>query len=184
MEQTESVTGVKRFNSKDHNVSKPSFSLLTTGDYELKVQGDKVSVSAPSQRNPDGVPYIKAQFEVLGTAKDENGKNQKLFPMFFLTTQPTKEGSPWVAVTAQGSITDLAKALGEDLDVSVITYTTSSGKEIEILNPLEVLEWLKNKDGLVVKAHVKQEKGGTYKDDEGNEQSRPDSNKIARFIAG
>lgn len=186
MENTETVTGEKRFKASETSLDKgKAFEALPTGDYELKFRGDKFSIAPPSAANENGLPYIKGQFEVLGTNNPdkEGSKNKVLFPMFFLATVPTKEGSTWIAVKQRGSITDLAKAIGEDLDVSVIEQTTMSGNTYEILNPHEVVAWLKSKDGLVVKAHVKQEKGTTYQQG-GETLTRPDSNKIAYFILG
>lgn len=183
MENTETaVTGEKRFSSRDNNVEKPKFEALPTGDYELKFRGDKFTVASPSDANDDGLPYIKGQFEALCTNNPdkENSKNKVLFPMFFLKVTPTEKG--FVAVKARGSVLDLAKAIREDLDVSVIEYTTKAGNTYEMLNPHEVVAWLRSKDGLVVKAHVKQEKGGEYKDSSGETKTRDDSNKIAYFI--
>jgi len=181
MENTEqAVTGEKRFRSSEEKVEKPKFDALTTGDYELKFRGDKFTVAAPSQSNPDGLPYIKGQFEALETAVKEGGKNKVLFPMFHLKTTPTDKG--FINAKARGSVLDLAKAIREDLDVSLIEYTTLAGNTYEMLNPTEVVAWLKSKDGLVVKAHIKQEKGGEYKDPAGETQTRDDSNNISYFI--
>ncbi len=187
MENTESaVTGEKRFKASETSLDKgKAFEALPTGDYELKFRGDKFQIAPPSQANPRGLPYIKGQFEVLGTNNPdkEGSKNKVIFPMFNLATVPTKEGSTWIAVKQRGSVTDLAKAIGEDPDVSYAEYTTASGETFEMLDAHQVLAWFKSKDGLVVKAHVKQEKGGEYQQN-GETLTRPDSNKIAYFILG
>lgn len=186
MDTTETVTGEKRFNSGSTTLDKPKFPLLPTGDYELKILGDKVSVSAPSESNEDGLPYISTQMEVTAGAGNTeyttpaSGKNQRIFPRFFLKVTPTEKG--FVAVKARNSVTALAKAIGEDFDVTVLDYTTRTNNTFEILNPQEVAAWLKSKDGMTVKAHVKQVKGGTYTDKNGAEREKPDSNEIQYFI--
>ena len=174
------VTGERRASSAGTAVSKPSFDPIATGDYTLKILGDKVTVAAPSQSNPESVPYINARFEVLDSALTEGGKNRLVFPRFFLKNTPTAKGNvPW---KGSSGLNGLAKAIGEEFDVPVIDYTTIGGTTFEILEPVAVKAWLASKDGMTFKAHVKAVKGGEYVDASGNKQTRNDGNEIAYYI--
>lgn len=168
------VTGEKRVSTKGVAAEKSSFPTLPTGDYELKLIGDQSSIGAPAQKNPTSVPYVKTRFEVLGSATKEGGKNLLLFPMFNVRNYPDSSGKiPWARA---GGINGLSKSFGEDADFPVLDFTRADGETVEILDPQAVVQWLKDHDGLTVKAHVKLRKATKGEEDYG------DKNEIAYFI--
>ena len=156
------ATGEKTFSTRGQQVSKPDFKPFPAGEYELKLLGDTWE-----QRVADGtgkLPYLNGRVEVLGTAKEDGGKNRQVFHRFFLDLTPTKNGTPMTNMGA--GIVAFAKAIPEEMS-GITVLTKPKGEEgvpADILSPKSVLAWLKAHDGVVVKAYIKIEKSTDYGD--------------------
>lgn len=174
------AAGELKWSSKGKDVQKFDRTPVTAGDYDLKINAKDISQKKGTE--PGKVPYISLPLEVLGTATSETGKNRKVFCNIFLHMTPSpKDGKNMLE--RQGGLLDLAKSLGQDLELGGIKvrYQKYDVKnqpdgemtQIVIAKPSEVLEFLKSLDGTVVRGHVKVEKGSGGYDP---------SNKVDYFI--
>lgn len=167
------ATGESTFSSAGRTVKKfESKPLPIDVPYDFKVNSDW------EKRCRDGagnLPYLNGSFELLNTASAEGGKNRRVYAMLFLNMTPDKDGV--VSVDRGNGLVALSQALGVELSgIKMIPKTKGEGedaKEVMILSPNAVLEWLKSLDGATGKLMLKNEK-----DDKGNVR-----NKVDFFIA-
>ncbi len=148
------ATGEKRFNSGEREVSKSDFTPVPPGTWTGKLVGSKAEIRKKKDE-PSAVPYISVPFEVIGSALKEGQKNRMVYHRFFLSTTPNEGGR--VMVDNQEQIVAFGKASGLALDAGIMEVTDPKGKEIEILNPNDVLTYLKENDGQLVQLHTKLE---------------------------
>lgn len=160
--------GEKTFNLGDVQKSKRSFEPFPAGDYDLKLRGQDVEIRKADSK--DGKPtfsYVSLAFDALGTGKD-GGKDRRVYHMLFLRLKPGKDGlvSPALADGLKG----LADALGDTPNLPTVEQNGE-----DIINPKAVVQFLKNHDGNVVRAHVSIQRG--------NKQYPGDKNKVDEFFA-
>lgn len=125
--------------------------VLPVGEYELKLHAQKASIK--TGQAAESRPRISCMFEALGT-ENEGGKNVKFFWDAFTSMKPGKNGTSmpeW-----GGGVIALARGFGEELEDASISIIDVGG--VPCINPKELLAWLQNRDGQVVKARVKQDK--------------------------
>lgn len=142
--------GEKKFSTQGREARKFSSKPFKAGDYDLKLLGDTAETRT-SQSNPKNPPYVNVAFQALGTAED-GGRDRRVYHNFFVSLKPGKDGS--IMVDRADQIVGLSKATGQELD-----FDTQTIKEVECVNPTQLVKWLKANDGLVVKGHVKIQKG-------------------------
>lgn len=167
------ATGEVKWSAKGQaKVERFTFALLPKGEYDLKFNADAITQKKGDK--PGQVPYINLMLDALGTAQGDSGKNAKIFHKFFLHLSVSEKDGK-VMVARQGGILDFCQAVGDEPEFSQIQvpyqkYKDNGDKDgpmvrINILNPAEVLAWLKSKDGLIARAQVKVQKGkGGYDD--------------------
>lgn len=164
------ATGEQKWSAKGKKVAKFVNKVFPKGDYELRINAALVEQKI-SKDKPGSVPYINVPFTMLGTADSEGGKDYKLFHMLFLHLEPSaKDGK--VMVERQGGVLDLAQAFGEtpEFGQRVVPYQKRDAKgnaegpmtKMAILDPKQVLDWVKSHDGATVTAAVKIEKDTGY----------------------
>jgi hypothetical protein len=162
------TTGEKRFSTAGRQV-KSGFPVIPQGEYELVLKpGSEVRTAD----GPGKIPYVNCQFEVLGTAKKEGGKNLTVYHRFLLGLNPGKDGiinmDRGNGLTAFSAVVDQAIDAGiTERDVEV----DGSSVHQEFLNPREVVEFLNTLEGKTVRAYIKVKKSEGY----------DDSNEIGRF---
>jgi hypothetical protein len=162
--------GEKKWSSGGKKVVRFDKTPLPAGDYDLKLNAEKVDLK--KGKEPGKVPYVNVPFEALGTATTEDGKNKYVFHRLMLFTQPGKDGK--AMVERQGGVLELAQSLGQEVDFNLQTvpyqkYDDKGNPEgqmvkVPILNPQEVLAWVKSLDGVVTKATVKIKKQKNWDD--------------------
>lgn len=158
--------GEKIFSSRGKRVQKMTFEPVPKGEYTGKLLGSTASKGCKT--DPGSVPYIRVRFELENTAK-EGGKNKLLFHMLFTSLHPAANG--FVMVEKGGQAVDLANALGEELAIPTITMEANVKvggtkdspeyelKEIEILDPDALVQWLRDHDGATLRINVGVRKG-------------------------
>lgn len=156
------VKGETSWNPQGKAVKKFSFEALPAGDYELALDTSKAEVR--KSQNPGSFPRVAVCFRALGTGQD--GKKDRLvFHDFYIRTEPNDKGT--VLVEMSGQILQFMQALGT---LSNMPVTNVSGEAV--LDPIQLLKWLKNRDGEVVKGRLKVEK----------DQNGENRNRIQFFI--
>lgn len=150
------TTGEKTFSTKDRAVTKPQ--PIPEGTYEATFRPNSAEARLPKNvkeglQLSDGIPYVTAQLELIGTSLSEGGKNRVVFPMFFLDTRPNERGE--VSLDSSSGLTGLARAMDTDLEgIEVVTREASNGTVQEFLNARQVAEWLNSKAGETFKVRI------------------------------
>lgn len=159
------ATGEKKFSSSGRKVQS-GFTIPAPGEYEAKLIAGKAEVKIGQSET--SLPRVAGvRFELLGTEQG-NGKNQLVFHDFYTSlVESPKDNKAMVDRT--GQIVDFSKAIGEDVECGIVQVKNS-----DCLSAKELLQWLKNRDGAVLKLKVKHEKGQ-------NDQVYA---KVDRFIEG
>lgn len=170
------ATGEKKFTTAGREVKKfEKPPPLKPGVYKYKVQGDSVVVKSGQD---SGVQYVTVALELLDTADEKFNFNRKLFCDFYLSTTPGKDGVP--NTDRQNGIVAFARSVGQEMtDIDCVdVHDQKKGKDIEILNPLEVKKWIATLDGVEGQAKVKPE---TYTNKSGEKDY---ALKIDYFVEG
>lgn len=157
------AVGQRKFQSRDVVIKKFSSEPFPAGEYELKLETESASVGKKDE--PGKFPYVNCRFRALGTAGAEGGKDRLLFHMLFTSLKPMKNGGLMVE-NANQSIA-LARAMGqelEDVGINIKEQKDETGQTQGYLDPQALLQWLKNNDGVIVKARVKIQKDKEYGD--------------------
>lgn len=154
---------------------------VPAGIYDMRLKPSSVTIDRSKEKDPsEAVPYVKVNFNILGTADEDKGTKDKLhFHRLFLSNEPGKDGN--VNWARGGGLLDLARAtVGE---VNVPNFGSTNMGDISHVNPQEVVEWLKGLGDVVVKAKLKVKKGsGGYNPsndveywipDEGEQEEKP-----------
>lgn len=157
------VAGEKMWSSKGRETKKAGFEPAPAGTYRGKILGSYAEIAKKNE--PGSVPYVKARIEF----KYEDQKKM-LFPMFFLSTKPGKNGiaSPEYA----NGILGLARGLGQEVNFPLRAHQTGDGENIEILNPQKVVDFLKANDGSEITFELKVRK----------QKDRDPQNEIVMFV--
>ncbi len=151
------ASGVTKFSTEGRTVVKVEFSPPPQKDWEARLQTEHIKVAVANGAGK--LPYVQTRIELLDSATREGGKNFLLFHNFFLDLTPSpKDGV--VMVDRQNGIVAFSKAIATALsDVEVITkpkmLDTGETIQAEMLNPNQVMTWLKQFDGMVFKLHSK-----------------------------
>lgn len=151
------ATGERTFNSSEQQVTRYENKPLPVADYRAKIRTDKAEIAVA--QGPGKLPYINGVvFELMNTAQSEGGKNRTIRQRFFLNTSPDKDGK--ASVNRGAGVVALAKATGRQFKgVTLISRTkiddAGNEKQVEILNPNQMLAWIKTLDGVVVKLKSK-----------------------------
>lgn len=147
--------GESRWNPKDRQVVQNEFPTAPTNDYVLRAKANKWMIGCKDETG--AIPYVHGQVELLGTAKEEGGKNISMLLPFYLTLTPRKEdGKP--AVDLAGGLTDLCQKLKAEVPDTVIVKTfpgTDERGQCEALDAKAVQTFLNGLGEFVIKAHVK-----------------------------
>jgi hypothetical protein len=167
-EQYMSVVGQKTLKTRGVKTARFVERVVPAGEYEVKLLSDKASIK--TGKSDDSRPRIATMFELLGTESESSGKTLKVFHDFYTSLKPGKDGKTMVE-RGSGAIA-FARANGEELEDANIPILDYSG--VECLSTKHLLQWVKNRDGVVVKARVKQEK----------QQDGSMRNRIDYFIEG
>lgn len=154
-----SVTGEKSFSTTGKTAKKSDFTPLPPKVWEAKVRAESVEVRKRSE--PGTLPYVNCAFECLDSAFTEGGKNRLQYHKLFLNTKPNEKG--YSQVEKANQLVGLARAFGEEFNGGVLEVdytdpkTSATGKTV-IVNPAEVVAWLKAHDGMIIKLKTKMRK--------------------------
>jgi hypothetical protein len=164
--------GQRTFSSADRTVKQANFTPPIPADYDalMRFNDWKISVAEGVGK----LPRVNGPIELLDTAANENAKNKTVYHDFFLDlSESPKDGV--AMVDRGGGIVQFCQCNGLRLEgVGIETkqkmLKDSAGQETgelteaDILNPQEVLAFLKEHDGMVVRLRTKIETsmGGKY----------------------
>lgn len=140
------ATGERTFNVGEQKLD--NF-LVPAGNYTARLRGQKANVKVSKGK---GVPYVSAPF----TMPNANGKDMWLWQRFDLSLATWKNGSN--ALSKRNSIVALSKSLGEKPSFTIKTVESNDG-DVDVLDPDEVLAWLRDHDGIEVPVQVRIEEG-------------------------
>jgi hypothetical protein len=157
------AVGQRTFESRDVVVKKFSSEPFPAGEYDLKLETEAASVGKKDE--PGKFPYVNIRWRALGTASQEGGKDRLLFHMLFTSLKPMKNGG--LMVENANQIVAMARAMGQeigDAGIGLKSQKDENGQMQDYLDPQAVLQWVKNNDGVVVKAKVKVTKSKEYGD--------------------
>lgn len=157
------ITGEKKWSSKGRETKKSTFEPLPPGEYEFKILGS--TFEKRKKQEPGSIPYVTGRFEVMG-----QDSKRLLFPMFFLGVDAGKDGV--ANVERANGLLGLSQAVAQELDASIRTLKNKDGADVNILNPDDVVNWLKSLDGTIVKAVIKVRK----------QKDRDPQNEIVNFV--
>lgn len=172
------ATGEVGYSSQGRTPIKMNFDPFPAGDYDLTLLGGTIEIKGKPE--PGKLPYVNLAFEAAGTATTEGGKDKRVYHMLFVNLEPSpKTGTPIVDQANQ--LLGLAKALGAELEFGSDAILRKDKEnddgdmvKVNILDPRQVVEWLKQFDGAQVRAHVRVKKG--------TKDYPNDKNEIAYFI--
>lgn len=137
------------WNSAEQEVVKYSFKPFPAGDYELKLLGETVDI----RTSKAGRKYLSLGFQALGTAKlTENSNDSRVYHMLFLGLTPDKRGK--LTPNRADQLKGLLDALGEQRKFAAVPNGGGDMLDIRAIS-----KFLKEKDGEVVEAHVRIQKG-------------------------
>jgi hypothetical protein len=153
--------GEKRWSSGDGDVVKRQFNPVPPKDWDAKLSTTSASIGA-GKPEKGGIPYITGvRLVCMNSAQEAGQKDRMVFANIFLSLAPCKDGT--LMPDWQNGIKALARALGDPLHCGSMTKTINdAGDEVEYLNPKEVLKYLKDHDGAVLKFHSKMENDANY----------------------
>ena len=163
---TETVTG-ERVSSAGLKTDRPSFDPIPAGDYEFTVGTS--SIQERSASNQNSISYVKTKLTT-----EVEGRKRVVFANFYLSCKPGQNGK--IIWKNGNGLLGFAKAIGDDFDVSTTTLESTGGEQVQALSPMEVKEWLNNKEGMTVRAHVKIRPGDPAK-------GYKDQNEVSYYIA-
>jgi len=150
------VTGQTKYNFGGEPKAREPFMLPEIKEWEAicRFRGVQVQPASPKNKKREGLPWISGlQFELVGSAPNENAKNQRIYHSRCLRVSPNDGG--YIAVDGADAIKGLMVGLGipdeERPQFSIKNQGTLSGKSFPILNPDEVKAWLIEQDGKAVK---------------------------------
>lgn len=157
--------GERKFDISSINVTRKSFEPPAPGNYEARL----VSTTAEIRMSEESkLPRINCYFELLGTETGDKGSLKRVYHDFHTSMKPSeKDGVAMIA--RQNGLVAFGKAIGHNtLPVGVVKKTvpfrkngkTVDGKteEVQLLDPSDVLKYVKGLDGETVKLRVKLEK--------------------------
>lgn len=160
------VTGERTYSTSGKTPVRDTFPPLPAGNYELTLLGETVEVGKSDKVG--SMPYVRVRFQV---ALPE-GKTRKVSHFFACDTRP-RFGSP--PPDKADGICGYAKALGEEFTGGMVEVPDEQGQNVLCLDPQDLAAYLRGKDGMVTKAHLrikKAKEGSGYSDD----------NSVSRFI--
>lgn len=138
------VTGDRRFNSRDVKIAKFDNTPPEPGIHELKLNGKKAEIKVSKE---SGNQYVNVSFTALGTGN--GGPDKRVYVMFHLNTKKSEKDGHAMFERENG-IFALAKAIPTEIDLDVVELESG-----EHLNPQQVVDFLKDNDGAVVKGFVR-----------------------------
>lgn len=148
------ATGERVWSSQGKTATKYESTPLPSGDWSMKLRGDMVAIGKANK--PGAFSYVTCPFEVLDSGTD-GGKNRIMYHMFFCSLKNGKDGKPMAERADQ--IVGFLRAVGEEIDFGITDQPDEKGQPTPVLNPTQIANWLKQRDGVVVQAHTKIEKG-------------------------
>lgn len=154
------ATGEKKFSTSGREVVKFQNTPIAVGDYELKLIADTVKIG--KRPEPGKFPYVQIAFEALDTAAEEGQKNRRVYHMFFLSTKPAKNGM--IMVDRADQVVGFCKGLGEEAAFPMVPMLGEDKREYDVIHPKAIEKFLKERDGVIVKAHIKIRKDKEYGD--------------------
>ena len=148
------ATGEKRVNFGERKVTKFQFKPVDPGEWDLKLNAGKAEIRKSKEKGPNAVPYINVSFSALGSGGEE-GKDRLVFHSFFLKVTPGDNGQ--AMIDAENGIGGYIAALGlaDDFQPRTMEVEDPDGNTIEILNPNDVLRFLQEHDGVVVRGRTR-----------------------------
>ncbi len=146
------ATGERRFSAKDREVHKVVRRLIVPGEYDAKLLSDRAEMRRADR--PDAMPRISIAFEILETEGD-SGRNVIVYHDLHTSLKPGKDGK--IMADRGNGVVALAKAMGrealEAADFGMVTINNQA-----CINYKEILQWVKNRHGELVRCRVKHEK--------------------------
>lgn len=159
------ATGQTTFSTSKQQVDR-GFKPYPPGEYEWALDVARVEIR---QKQEEGaIPYVNISAKLQNeTREDGTPAKFTLFHRFFLNLDPGSDGT--LMPNRKDGLVAFARAVGQDVDVPLVKMTKKmkSGdlKTIDVLDPKEVVAWLKSLDGVTFRARIKTEKGtGGYED--------------------
>ena len=143
------ATGEKQWTSAGKTPQKFQFTPAPPKDWEAVILGANFEIAVANK--PGAIPYIKGRLELLNSSETEGGKNKLLFPTFFLSLKPGKDGI--TSPDRASGVLGVARALGEQVDFPISERQDEDGQTIEMLDPRSVLQWFKDHTGMTIKLH-------------------------------
>lgn len=176
----------EKISMKQTGVKAREFPTRQPGERQFKLLGNEAAVKQP---NEGGATYVDVPFEPINL--EEGTPNGRVYHSFFLdTANDPQSGAPSYA--SPNGFAALTQATGDDCEAGVVeqevVYTENHRKSekrgksevLTILDPAEVIEYLKAHDGTVVTAYE-----GLKKVSEKDKQAHPnwkDKNFFVRFV--
>ena len=162
------AVGETMFTTRGKKLTKFAQPLLPKGDYELVLQGQYAEVRSASK--PGSAPYVNVPFAAVGSGK--NGKlDVRVYHRFFLKMTPVNASDKTLMTDRADQLLGLSLAVGMELNFPIQYMEVNVGKgntvileKTPIVKPQAVLQWLKENDGLTLKAHVKIRKDTGFED--------------------
>lgn len=139
--------GESKFTFGDKQKKSFSFEPFSARDCDLKLVGDSIEVRKSQRTNPS-FSRVACAFVALGTAKEEGGKDRRVFHDFYLRLKPDKNGVQTPLRSDQ--LKGFADATGQQPAFDEVKQNNEN-----ILSPQQVVAWLKSLDGEVVRGHVR-----------------------------
>lgn len=148
----------EKISSKQVVIKAREFPTREPGERQFKVLGDKAEKKQP---NEGGATYVTVQLEPLNL--EEGTPNGKAFPMFFLDVKPNEKTGQASYESSNGCMA-FAQALGDEFEPEIIqqevVYTGKKAQKLgkaeetlDIINPDQLIEYLKAHDGATVTAY-------------------------------
>lgn len=174
----------EKISSKQVQIKQREFPTREPGERQFKVLGNTAQKAQPKE---GGATYVTFQMEPLNLAEGE--PNGRAFPSFYTDVRPDPQSGQASYESPNGCMA-FAQAIGDELEPSVVqqevVYTANHKKKpgqtetIDILNPDELVEYIKAHDGAVVTAYE-----GLKKVSEKDKIANPtwkDQNNIVRWV--
>lgn len=174
----------ERISSKQVEIKQREFPVREPGERQFKVLGNTVQKKQPKE---GGATYVDFQMEPINLP--EGTPTGRAFPAFYTDSTPNSQGA--ISYEGPEGCFAFGKALGDELDVGFIeqevVYTGKKAQKmgktedkLVILNPDELVEYIKAHDGAVVTAYEDLKKA-TEKEKEEYPNAK-DRNIIRRWI--
>lgn len=153
------ATGEKKWSTEGKSVKRVSFEPLPGGEYTFKVKRGWEVRKSESEKSSQ-LRYANGYFEVMGTAKGEDGKNRRHYHSFHCDLSPGTDGE--AMPNRSGQLVEFGKAVNEKFVLDLIQQNKrlkdGTYMKVDTLNPKQLVEQLNNLDGTEFRARLKVEK--------------------------